>query len=617
MPSSSRVAVYTGSFDPVTLGHLNVIERAAELFDRLVIGVGINTEKRPLFTPQERVELLQSVVSGMPNVEVQTFDGLAVQFVRQCGARVMVRGVRPLTDIAGEFTMLMANRQLDSDVETVFLMADEHYAHVSSSLIKQIRTTEQRRDAGPLRSRRDHSIAPPETGSSSSSVKRMSDVPDQPTEHPTRPAGNARVLARCGVRPHDPFSEIVFQRAAGSRMWDEEGNAWFDLTCGFSVSNFGHAHPRLLRTARKELDRAFHLTGQNNPFRDLLAASLIRWLGEGIEDCRIVFHTGGTRAIETAVRAAAAYRPGMVVSIWPGFHGNAIGTWPISHRAADGYADGLTESGRARVLGEVPPGAEVTDWRDHPTTRSLSAILKNRPQAISAVVVDPSLATRGYLFPPVPMLRWIRDATRRNGILLIADEVQSGLGRCGDWLLCRRDGWAADLVAVGKSLGGGIFPIAALLGPARILDALPPGAVTESFAAAALGCRLGCQVIEMLSDSSLGLFARGEYLGHALRACVERHLAIPPQDGQPRVGGRGAVCTIEFATDAASHQGGRTRAERFVEACRQARVRVHWAGVERTRVVLLPALTMSDDELAEVRERLANVCQRFSERTDT
>ncbi|RMF39434.1 MAG: pantetheine-phosphate adenylyltransferase [Planctomycetota bacterium] len=138
MSTGSRIAVYTGSFDPVTLGHLNVIERAAGLFDELVIGVGINTEKRPLFDPQERVQLLQSVVQGMSNVRVEMFDGLAVQFVRQCGARVMVRGVRPLTDIAGEFTMLMANRQLDSSVETVFLMADEHYAHVSSTLIKQI-----------------------------------------------------------------------------------------------------------------------------------------------------------------------------------------------------------------------------------------------------------------------------------------------------------------------------------------------------------------------------------------------------------------------------------------------------------------------------------------------
>lgn len=138
MPQQARIAVYTGSFDPVTLGHVNVIERAAKLFDKLIVGIGVNVEKKALFTPDERVELIRRVMSHVPNVDVQTFDGLAVSFVRQCGSRVMVRGVRPLTDIAGEFTMMMANRQLDDAIETVFLMADEEYSHVSSSLIKQI-----------------------------------------------------------------------------------------------------------------------------------------------------------------------------------------------------------------------------------------------------------------------------------------------------------------------------------------------------------------------------------------------------------------------------------------------------------------------------------------------
>ncbi len=138
MSHQIRTAVYTGSFDPITLGHLNVIERAASLFDKLIVGIGVNVEKKPLFAPEERVELIRQVIAHLPNVEVQTFTGLAVSFVRQCESRVMVRGVRPLTDIAGEFTMMMANRQLDTDVETVFLMADEEYSHVSSSLIKQI-----------------------------------------------------------------------------------------------------------------------------------------------------------------------------------------------------------------------------------------------------------------------------------------------------------------------------------------------------------------------------------------------------------------------------------------------------------------------------------------------
>jgi len=134
----SRIAVYTGSFDPITLGHLNIIERARKLVDTLIVGIGMNVEKRSLFTLDERLKLVRQVTAQWDNVQVQTFEGLAVTFVRECEARVMIRGVRPLTDIAGEFTVMMANRQLDPEIETVFLMADEEFSHVSSTLIKQI-----------------------------------------------------------------------------------------------------------------------------------------------------------------------------------------------------------------------------------------------------------------------------------------------------------------------------------------------------------------------------------------------------------------------------------------------------------------------------------------------
>lgn len=136
--SDSRIAVYTGSFDPITLGHLNVIERSAKLVDRLILGIGVNQEKKPLFTLEERVDMVMRCTATLHNIEVRAFEGLAVQFVRECRARVMIRGVRPLTDISGEFTMAMANRHLDPGIETVFLMADEEFAHVSSSLLKQI-----------------------------------------------------------------------------------------------------------------------------------------------------------------------------------------------------------------------------------------------------------------------------------------------------------------------------------------------------------------------------------------------------------------------------------------------------------------------------------------------
>ena len=137
--SSSRgMAVYTGSFDPITLGHLDVIQRASRIFDRVVVGVGINPDKQPMFTLAERVDLVRRSVGHLANVKVESFDGLAVAFVRAQGGNVLLRGVRSLTDIEAEFTMSLANRNLDPEIETVFLMTDAQYSHISSSLLKQI-----------------------------------------------------------------------------------------------------------------------------------------------------------------------------------------------------------------------------------------------------------------------------------------------------------------------------------------------------------------------------------------------------------------------------------------------------------------------------------------------
>lgn len=138
MNLSPRHAVYVGSFDPMTLGHEDLIKRGAKLFEKLTVGIGVNPEKAPLFTSEERLMLNREVLKSIPNVEVQCFEGLAVDFVKQCGAQIMLRGMRTLTDIETEFTMSLANRALAPEIETVFLMSSEKYTHISSSLIKQI-----------------------------------------------------------------------------------------------------------------------------------------------------------------------------------------------------------------------------------------------------------------------------------------------------------------------------------------------------------------------------------------------------------------------------------------------------------------------------------------------
>jgi pantetheine-phosphate adenylyltransferase len=135
---SHHIAVYTGVFDPFHLGHLDVIKRGSKLYDRLVVGVGTNPEKKPFMPIEERVHLIQKVVARYRNVEVRPFEDLAVRFVHEMGAAVMLRGLRTLSDMEYEFTMSLTNLSLDSEIETVFLMAREEYSHISSTLIRQI-----------------------------------------------------------------------------------------------------------------------------------------------------------------------------------------------------------------------------------------------------------------------------------------------------------------------------------------------------------------------------------------------------------------------------------------------------------------------------------------------
>ncbi len=134
----SLLAIYPGSFDPVTNGHLDLIERAAKLFDRLIVAVLHNDGKEPLFTIAERVEMLREVTRPWRNVEVDVFDGLLVEYARQKKARAIIRGIRAVSDYEYELQMALMNRKLEPEIETVFMLPAEAYSYLSSRLVKEI-----------------------------------------------------------------------------------------------------------------------------------------------------------------------------------------------------------------------------------------------------------------------------------------------------------------------------------------------------------------------------------------------------------------------------------------------------------------------------------------------
>ena len=136
--ASDTLAIYPGTFDPLTNGHVGIIQRGSRLFDRIIVGILLNVEKSPLFTVSERVEIAKDVFRPYPNVEVDTFDGLLVEYARRKQAGVIVRGLRAISDFEYEMQMALMNRHLNPEVETVFMMPAEPYTYVSSRLVKEV-----------------------------------------------------------------------------------------------------------------------------------------------------------------------------------------------------------------------------------------------------------------------------------------------------------------------------------------------------------------------------------------------------------------------------------------------------------------------------------------------
>ena len=132
-----RTAIYPGSFDPVTFGHIDVIKRATQIFDTVIVAVADNRQKKPLFTGQERLKMLEECTKGIKGIKLDTFDGLVIDYARKNKVNVLIRGLRMFSDFEFEFQMALTNRRLDGNIETVFLMPSEGYSFLSSSLLKE------------------------------------------------------------------------------------------------------------------------------------------------------------------------------------------------------------------------------------------------------------------------------------------------------------------------------------------------------------------------------------------------------------------------------------------------------------------------------------------------
>lgn len=417
--------------------------------------------------------------------------------------------------------------------------------------------------------------------------------------------------ASCSLRTHDPQFASVFVRGKGSYLWDAEGNQWLDLICGYSASNFGHADSQLADVAREALSGLTHLTGDLHPARILLAEELLKRFWNAPTDGHVVFNSNGSRGMETALKAATSYRPGKILTFSPSFHGRSIATSALSETARTSLSNPFL----GRVINwekkKLPVCVRCKQKQMCPACEhKLEALLEfmhENSNSLSCVVVDPAITARGYLFPSEAFGRTLSRVTRELNITLIADEIQSGLGRCGAWLLSEAQHWEADMVVLGKSLGGGIAPISAVIGRQDLLEAIPAGAESETFAGSPFACRVGLAVLKRLAA---GTIEKGKKIGARLREEIEE-IFTPFKanlEVNVKVLGQGAVCAIDFGCE------GTFLAESFVDGCSDHFIRVQLTGETQSRVVMLPPLSMTDEELEDALQRLRLVSNQLVER---
>ena len=418
------------------------------------------------------------------------------------------------------------------------------------------------------------------------------------------------VLTQASHRPHDPKFGPVFSRGLGARLWDVEGHNYIDFTCGYSASNFGHAFPPLVEVARNQLGQLTHLTQEPHLWRAPLAEKLIKVCGfqseNGKEDAKVHFNATGSRAVETAWKAARAFRPGRLISLAPSYHGRSLATSALSETNANMPDFVPISIHQRRPTSEFAYCAACAHSLRHPDcqTRCLNELvqfIEADSDSISAVIVEPALGARGYVFPPADYWQRLRRTTVETGVLLIADEIQMGLGRTGSMLLSTSQGWQPDLVVLGKSLGGGIVPISAVIGRGDVIDALPVGSESETFACTPLAAAIGLEVLKQLTTGPW--LERGREVGMRLRVSLGK-IGAKHFPGLI-IEGQGASAVAEFVDCGKSLVDAQELARRIAIACRDQGLLVHFTGPLATRIVLLPPLTINDEDLTEGLERVS------------
>jgi len=360
---------------------------------------------------------------------------------------------------------------------------------------------------------------------------------------------NAALMARrraAVARGVGQTHEIFVARARNAELWDVEGKRYIDFAGGIAVLNTGHCHPEVIAAVKAQLDQYTHTCFQvlaYEPYVEL--AERLNALAPGQFTKKSLFLSTGAEAVENAVKIARSHtRRGGIIAFTGGYHGRTVMTLGLTGKVAP------YKSGFGPFPGEVfhalfPTALHGVSVAD--ALASVDTILKNdiEPERVAAFIVEPVQGEGGFYIAPNEFIAGLKQIADRHGILLIADEVQTGAGRTGTWFASEQWPVAPDLIATAKSLAGG-FPIAGVVGRAEVMDAPGPGGLGGTYAGSPIGCAAALAVLKAFEDEKL--LQRSRSMGEALIAGLQRLAARQPAIVDVR--GLGAMVAIELARTA-------------------------------------------------------------------
>jgi 4-aminobutyrate aminotransferase / (S)-3-amino-2-methylpropionate transaminase / 5-aminovalerate transaminase len=388
---------------------------------------------------------------------------------------------------------------------------------------------------------------------------------------------------------------ITADRAQGSELWDVGGKRYVDFAGGIGVMNVGHAHPRVMQAVEEQLRKATHTSFQVVQYETYLRLAERLCEVTPIDGAKkAIFFSTGAEAIENAVKIARAAtgRPA-VISFRGGFHGRTLLALSLTGSVQPYKQD---FGPYAPEVYQSPFPYEYRGWSSEAAIADLNNLLESEvgPKRVAAILIEPELGEGGFVPAPLDFMRKLRELCTRHGILLIADEIQTGFGRTGKFFAIEHSGVQADLITVAKSLAAG-FPLSGVVGKAEVMDAPDPGGLGGTYGGNPVACAAGLAVMDIMRDEKLP--ERAARIGSVVEERMRTWASENELVGDVR--GLGAMMGMELVRDRQTKEPADTQAAKILATARENGLIALRCGVHHNVIRTLMPLTIPDDQLEE------------------